>query len=115
MQEKTELSYFIHFSAKSSLKRKLFTEVSSDEFDDDDDDDDDDGLVRTVVTVFKLLMSCSVLSKSTTKAIVSYQSIPPCVQDFLYIDLLMLFLILILHLRKYVLFSHWGSCKMQHF
>ena len=50
MQEKTELSYFIHFSAKSSLKRKLFTEVSSDEV--DDDDDDDDGLVSTVVTVF---------------------------------------------------------------
>ena len=55
MQEKTELSYFIHFSAKSGLKRKLFTEVSSDEVDDDDDDDvddDDDGLVSTVVTVF---------------------------------------------------------------
>lgn len=49
MQEKSELSYFIHFSAKSSLKRKLFTEVSSDEV---DDDDDDDGLVSTVVTVF---------------------------------------------------------------
>ena len=47
MQEKTKLSYFIHFSAKSSLKRKLFTEVSSDEA-----DDDDDGLVSTVVTVF---------------------------------------------------------------
>ena len=53
MQEKTELSYFIYFSAKSGLKRKLFTEVSRDDVDDDDvDDDDDDGLVSTVVTVF---------------------------------------------------------------
>ena len=40
---------YIRFSVSSSLKRKLFAELSSDDDkdDDDDDDDDDDELVRT--------------------------------------------------------------------